>query len=388
MKQNINLNKTVSEIIETKKCCGCGNCSIICPSKAITMDLNREGFLFPTINKKFCTNCGACLRKCPINCSAHYSLGEHNITAYVGYIKNEQLLLESSSGGLGFSLLKLGIENHYHTFAVKYSDDFKSVVYGEVIEPHDLKDYRGTKYVQSHKNNTFKAIKEYLNNGEKCLFIGLPCDIGALKAFVGDQQNLFTVELICHGATSEKALYEFISSKERKKASIINFNMRYKKNGWAPSYIKIDYSDGKSYYKLFDSTTFGFAFRNFSRPSCYSCVFKGDSKCADLTIGDFWGATPKHECWNKNGVSVCLAHNEKGLHLFNSIKNDFIFSEIDYENAIKANPLVNKSRSIGIRDKYSEAFVKNGISFARRKNEAIIDFLKRKLRNVKYFFKR
>ena len=45
-------------------CTGCGLCESLCPRRAITMQMNGEGFLSPHIDDDVCTNCGICLTKC------------------------------------------------------------------------------------------------------------------------------------------------------------------------------------------------------------------------------------------------------------------------------------------------------------------------------------
>ena len=53
--------KTNSVAIKGKdSCCGCGNCAISCPKNAVRMDLDREGFEYPTVDEKLCINCGKC----------------------------------------------------------------------------------------------------------------------------------------------------------------------------------------------------------------------------------------------------------------------------------------------------------------------------------------
>lgn len=57
--------KTVPELYKHKsECCGCTACSAICPVKAITMEPDEEGFLYPVIDLSLCKYCYACERVC------------------------------------------------------------------------------------------------------------------------------------------------------------------------------------------------------------------------------------------------------------------------------------------------------------------------------------
>jgi formate hydrogenlyase subunit 6/NADH:ubiquinone oxidoreductase subunit I len=47
-----------------ENCCGCTACYSICPVHAISMELDEEGFLYPTVDKAICTCCYKCLEVC------------------------------------------------------------------------------------------------------------------------------------------------------------------------------------------------------------------------------------------------------------------------------------------------------------------------------------
>jgi len=58
------MNLTIDDIAK-HHCSGCSACLNICPTGAITMKSNSEGYLFPEIDKSKCINCGLCSFKCP-----------------------------------------------------------------------------------------------------------------------------------------------------------------------------------------------------------------------------------------------------------------------------------------------------------------------------------
>ena len=42
--------------IEKEKCCGCGACVNACPQKCVSMEPDKEGFLYPIVNNDRCVN--------------------------------------------------------------------------------------------------------------------------------------------------------------------------------------------------------------------------------------------------------------------------------------------------------------------------------------------
>ena len=69
-----------------------------------------------------------------------------------------------------------------------------------VEERNDLSKFRGSKYVQCRNEETFAKAREFLKNGKLVLYTGTPCQIAALKNFLGrDYTNLITIDFICHG---------------------------------------------------------------------------------------------------------------------------------------------------------------------------------------------
>lgn len=63
---------------------------------------------------------------------------------------------------------------------------------------------RGSKYVQSDIKGCYKEIKEKIKEGYKVLFTGTPCQIAALKSVVVEEENLYTISLICEGVPARK----------------------------------------------------------------------------------------------------------------------------------------------------------------------------------------
>ncbi|MEG0457396.1 MAG: 4Fe-4S binding protein [Oscillospiraceae bacterium] len=51
---------------EKKDCCGCSACYTVCTQKAISMQVDDEGFSYPIINEDKCIFCKKCIAVCPL----------------------------------------------------------------------------------------------------------------------------------------------------------------------------------------------------------------------------------------------------------------------------------------------------------------------------------
>lgn len=59
------MNKSIPILYKEKEnCCGCTACYSVCPSHAISMESDEEGFLYPFIDEKKCISCFRCLSVC------------------------------------------------------------------------------------------------------------------------------------------------------------------------------------------------------------------------------------------------------------------------------------------------------------------------------------
>ena len=71
--------------------------------------------------------------------------------------------------------------------------------------------FAGSKYVKSNPKNIYSKIHERLKQGDRVLFIGLPCQVAALNNYIKDKKNLYTVDLICHGSPSPIILEKYLA---------------------------------------------------------------------------------------------------------------------------------------------------------------------------------
>lgn len=369
-----------------KVCCGCEACSYVCPKHVIKMQEDKEGFVYPvTVNEENCISCGLCDKICPIS---NPLKANDTIRGFCsGYLKEDEDIRSSASGGLATAISRCFIEKcNGIVYGVSYSDDFKSVRFERVVSVGGLEKFRGSKYVQARKSSeyvnheyaysggrVFESVLADLRSKRNVLFIGLPCEIAALaKITMGKNDNLYTMELVCHGPTSQKVHRNYISDVERAVDSkISSFSVRYKHTGWKPYYIKADFQKkyNSNYLVPFHESTYGIAFRYLKRPSCSQCIFKLGNKDsglhADITIGDFHYAGASHEAWNKWGSSVGYIHTDKGRILTDITKHAFRFIKTNPQHAMKSSfALENSVPSRFNRRTFSKVFVSKSLNAA------------------------
>lgn len=287
---------------------------------------------------------------------------------YGAYAKDEDVVLNSSSGGM-FTLIANWFFRKYNNncmvAGVVWDDDFKGAHYVLSDNLEDIKRMRGSKYIQSRKGNIFKEIEEQLIIGKYILFIGCPCEVAGLKKYLnGEYNNLFTVDFMCKGSLSPNVMKQYVDKIEKKyKSTVKEVNMRYKWENmdvWIPQYIKIDFDNEKKMIKEFYNTELGHAFRIMQRPSCYNCRFSENNKLSDVTMGDFHGVKKQMKFYNPKGTSTIFVNNEKGKMIFDGICNDTIYDVADIAYIYEHNKGFKDSQ----RDNFGEMVISKGLNIA------------------------
>ncbi len=334
-------------ILEKKNCSGCSACAAICPKDCITMQVDEEGFKYPKVNNDECVKCGLCENICPVINPKEVL---NNIpSAYATLNLNNEIRNQSSSGGIFYLLAEYVISLGGIVFGAKFDDDFR-VVHDFADNLTDIKNFMGSKYLQSDMGKNYLKVKEFLNKGRIVLFTGTPCQIGGLKAFLGkDYENLICQDIICHGVPSPKVWKKYIEYRESKvKVKLLRTFFRHKKYGWKMYSLQFEFSNCNEYIQKHNEDLYMRSFlRNLDlRPSCYDCAFKNVSREADITLADFWGISDvAPEMDDDKGTSLVIVHSEKGKNLLDKIQSKIRLLQVDFYKAIEHNPSMIQSEA-------------------------------------------
>lgn len=381
---------------EKSKCYGCRACEKVCSQKAITMEPDDEGFLYPVLNESLCINCGLCKKVCPHD--NDFSVYEP-LSVYALQHNSEDVLSCSSSGGAFSALADYVTENGGEVCGCVFDDNFRAV-HTVTENTAVIEKMKGSKYVQSDTANSFTEVKVRLEKGQTVLFTGTPCQVDGLKRFLKkDYENLVTVDLICHGVPSPLLLSEYIKYTEKNKGKITDLSFRNKQlNGWnaSGSVTHIKHNREKTVTtSAFNDSFYQFFMRDaVSRMCCYSCKYATHKRVGDFTIGDYWNipdVVPQIEY--EKGVSVVFANTKKAEGILDEIKDNVSLYETELSSAVKGNgnlsrpsemPEARKNIYKKITEKGYEATVKEECHFSY-----VIPFIKRHLpKGLKKYLKK
>ncbi len=346
------------------KCVGCTSCEQICPKNAIKMVSNNEGFLYPMIDNEKCIDCGLCIKKCPTQ--------SHELRNPIKAIglknKDRDRIMQSASGGASDVIAQHIVSMGGVVFGAAYDENLK-VKHILVDNENDLYKIQSSKYVQSDLNDCYKRAHIELEKGRKVLFTGTPCQIAGLYSYLGKEyDNLYTIDLICHGVPSPLFLEKyFIYMGNKLGEPVQSYNFRSKKKrGWGTNYTLKTKS--KEQNGIITLTQYGKSFMdgNCYRESCYQCDYANIKRCSDITIGDFWGIMKVNpDFYSYKGVSSVLLNTQKGIELIGWISSKIEAYECTLDDVIiKQGNLVKPTERNLERDSFydkidSDDFINN-----------------------------
>lgn len=268
---------------------------------------------------------------------------------YAAVNPDTSVRMNSSSGGIFTLLAEQCLDNGGLICGAGFTKNLE-VEHRVVDNPADFASLRGSKYVYGRSAHTFEMIKQGLEFGREVLFSGCPCQVGALKKYIGgDYPNLLAVDVVCHGAPKSRYWRLFLDWYSKKNdfatgdIEKINFRDKASSGGWRDYCFTVRLKDGTIITEPYRENGYmGMFLRNFTlRDACFHCAFKGEDSKADLTIGDFWGIELLRPDLDDNkGVTLLIPHTAKGE---DCCRNLPVIADFNLAQVLPFNPCIAES---------------------------------------------
>ena len=327
----------ISSVVKNNLCVSCGLCAGVCPKKCIS-SLFDNGSYLPTIDENSCVNCGICHKICPGKSADYSTVTSENILfgnaikCLAVQTKNQQILLQSTSGGVITTLIKnllhdkifdaaflVDTYNHENeTFTQLYSAE------------SDFKNTPKSRYITVNQSHAVRYMLE--NPDKKLILVGTPCFIqGVLKIishFKLNRENYFLAGLFC-----DKTMNYNVWAYFKKFLPLDNLHFRDKTPNGYPGDVALE-SQGKKYFlpRKFRMQVKDF----FCVERCLYCIDKLN-QFADISFGDNYTETPLPAQINrKAGTSNVIIRTALGAKIFNHYLEKFFICEIPAEEIYKS----------------------------------------------------
>ena len=333
------------DVNDIERCVGCGACVDACPHGALAMVPDPEGFLRPQVNTSLCVDCGLCENVCQIGrlgagqpagaSSSETAPGEPASAMYGAVALEQNVTARSSSGGVFYLLASNVLSRGGVVYGAAYDSNL-DVTHIRVTDQEGLAALQGSKYIQSRTAGIFTQVRDDLAAGRWVLFSGTPCQIAALKLFLGDtpaacsgQAGLLTVDFICHGVPSPGLWREYLTFAERetgRKVLSVTLRDKRKVTDRFHSSIRLSATTAKAGKEIYDKAIANLWIKIFlsnmaMRPSCHNCAFASSQRVSDITLADFWGGEKTHKALFDlgRGVSLVMCGTARGEDAVKSI---------------------------------------------------------------------
>ena len=348
-------------------CTGCSACFSSCPKRCIEMKEDEFGFLYPLINGSACIGCNKCSSICPqINRNSKFN---YPFECYAIRAKNVEKRKKSTSGGSAIVLMESFLKQGGVVYCTSFDEGIIAIRrFSQATFNDNLLKIKGSKYAQTVIGNAFTNIKKDLNEGIKVLFVSTPCQVDGLYHFMGSMtQNLYTVDLVCHGVPSQKMLFDHLENCGLQIKEITNISFRK----GAKYYLSV-FNDSNAIYcnnLFYDKYLESFLSNLSLRDSCFNCLYARPERVGDITLGDFWGLLNDCELKIEDGVNLALINTPKGEELFSLFGIDVDSEKRTVAEAISGNSqLQSSSNPHRNRKKFKIEYLKKGFDNAVKRS--------------------
>ena len=337
-------------ICEERMCAGCMACVDACPTGAARVKPGID-FYRPIIDQEKCIDCGRCAKVCQ---QLHPAAFREPAVWYQGWAEDPAERGASSSGGFASAIARFFAASGGAVCACAFSEGRFGFAVAD--DPGEIDRFRGSKYVKSNPSGIYSQVRDLLKDGRQVLFIGLPCQVSAMRNFVGErlERCLYTVDLICHGTPSPQLLEMFlrehgydlgalkdIAFRRKARFQLCNGEVTIDRPGVTDRYL-VAFLEGLDYTE-----------------NCYSCAYARRERVSDLTLGDSWGTELVDEAGDGVSLALCLTCKGEELLRLAGLK----LLPVDEERAISKNKQLSRPMECPVAHEGFLCDISSGVAF-------------------------
>lgn len=368
--------KNVLEVDQKGLCLECGTCVGVCPHSNIMLIPDIEGRNRIHIEEeKLCENCsGICLNVCPgheidmdqLNMQvfgkipSNYWAGNYR-QAFLGYCYDDEVQKKAASGGIISTLLIYALQTNIiegvFLLTPKKGDPFRL----EPVLAYDkdtVLNAAGSYYWPAPIG---QCLDNILHSDKKFAFIGLPCEIQALRKAQNFSKKLrenvvFTIGLFCGGRPTIQGQKFAFQRYGIDTDQLERINYRYSE--W-PGYLKVTLKNGKEIHVQKSEQLQGYSGQIFCHPRCIFC-HESTAELADISTGD---AIRLEDTRGPKEKSLLVARTQTGLDLLDKAveAKKLNLREVEIEKMIHSQqrPIIHKKNSLWARIYLANKILKN-----------------------------
>lgn len=361
----------VAEVDQKGLCLECGTCAGVCPHNNIDLVPDQLGRFRIIINSQsVCLKCnGICLKVCPghevdmdgLNLQVFGKLPENYwagnyLQTFLGTCSDPEILGPAASGGIVSGLLAYALSevliNGVYLLTPEWGKPFKmETVLATRVD--QIKASAGSHYWPAPVG---QRLKDLLRSEGKFAFVGLPCEIQALRKAQSvfprlNEKIAFSVGLFCGSRTTVQGQLFGLKRYGVDTSKIAKIEYRY--SDW-PGHLKVSMEDGSEIHVPKNKQLQGYASQLFCHQRCVYC-HDSLADLADISTGD---AIRLEDFRQPHEKSILVARTEKGLELLEKASRAGFLElrEVDVSKLTHSQhrPLMHKKEALWSRIKVAK----------------------------------
>lgn len=321
-----------------------------------------------------CADCGACEAACPLGKPLERYRTDFEPRYYAAKAASAGARTDSHAGGVFFVLARQVIARGGTVYGCAF-DDNRHPHHIRADSLDALEKMRGLKPVQSDTDGIFAAVREDLEGGRTVLFSGTPCQCDGLREYLGvDYPNLFTVDMLCSGVTSEGVFHRYVYWQEQRLGGRLT-DLRFENKrafGHSPG-MRVVFKRGRFRYLLsypaqLDALMAMCQSGAIHRRACGECPYACAQRVGDLSLGRFVNIRRAHPDFPYDGgASLVIVSTAKGAQLFDDAAGEMVTQPSDFARASANRRLVAPIRQSRYRKKLLSDIFREGFGAAAEK---------------------